>query len=221
MVGPSPFGSFFLLDIGYFFLPQKDYLTCFVQVLKVSLIQKRGFYPLRILTLEFSVFLPLQGIAPGNNCLGGVSLKDYKIIQKIKKGNENQIILGDFNCTMDKLNRDAGNKTQRICRCCSNYSLSKLIMDNGLEDLWRRENPGSEFTLYNRSSETRSRINRVYADIKIASNTKINHMMVSFTDHYNAIFIDRLPSKSKIGKDSWHFNNSLLWKPKFSSATKN
>ena len=34
---------------------------------------------------KLSVFLPLQGIAPGNNWLGGVSLKDYKIIAKIKK----------------------------------------------------------------------------------------------------------------------------------------
>ena len=31
-----------------------------------------------------SVFMPLQGIAPGNSWLRGVSLKDYKIIWKIK-----------------------------------------------------------------------------------------------------------------------------------------
>ena len=54
-----------------------------------------------------------------------------------------------------------------------------------------------------------SRIDRVYTDIKIANNTKINHIMVSFTNHYNAISIDRLPSKTKIGKYSWYFNNSL------------
>ena len=52
----------------------------------------------------------------------------------------------------------------------------------------------------------RSRIDRVYTDIytdiKIAYNTKINHIMVSFTDHYNAISIDRLPLKTKIGRDS-------------------
>ena len=47
-----------------------------------------------------------------------------------------------------------------------------------------------------------SRIDRVYTDIKIANNTKINHIMVSFTNHYNAISIDRLPSKTKIGKYS-------------------
>ena len=109
----------------------------------------------------------------------------------------------------------------RLYRCCFNYALSKLIVDNELEDLWRRENSdSSEFTHCDRSSGTRSRMDRVYTDIKIASNTKINHIMVSFTDHYNAIFIDRLPSQTKIGKDSWHFNNSFLCKPEFSSTTK-
>ena len=84
-----------------------------------------------------------------------------------------------------------------------NYALLKLIVDNGLDDLWRRENPdSSEFTSYDKSSGTRSMIERVYTDINIASNTKNNDIMVSFTDHYNAIFIDRYPSKTKIGKDS-------------------
>ena len=53
---------------------------------------------------------------------------------------------------MDKMDRDGENKTQRLYRCCSSYALSKLIKDNELEDLWRRENPGSsEFTRYDRS----------------------------------------------------------------------
>ena len=54
----------------------------------------------------------------------------------------------------------------------------------------------------------------------MANNAKIYHIMVSFTDHYNAIFIDRFSSKTKIGKDSWYFNNSLLCKPEFSLTTK-
>ena len=52
-------------------------------------------------------------------------------------------MLGDLNCTMDKIDRDGENKTQILYRCCCNYTLSKLIVDNGLEDLWRRENPDS------------------------------------------------------------------------------
>ena len=54
------------------------------------------------------------------------------------KGIENKIILGDFNCTLDKMGRHGGNKAQRIYRCRSNYALLKLIVNNGLEDLWKR-----------------------------------------------------------------------------------
>ena len=45
-------------------------------------------------------------------------------------GNENKIILGHFNITMDKMDSDGGNKTQRLYRCCSRglgYTGSPLI----------------------------------------------------------------------------------------------
>ena len=62
------------------------------------------------------------------------------------------MILGDFSCTMDKISRDGGNKTQRIYRFRSSYAVLKLIVDNGLEDLWRREKLYScEITHYYRS----------------------------------------------------------------------
>ena len=68
------------------------------------------------------------------------------------KRNENKIILEDFNCTMNKMDRDGENKTRRPYWCCSSYALSKLIVDIELEDLWRRENPDSpEFTCYDKS----------------------------------------------------------------------
>ena len=61
-------------------------------------------------------------------------------------------MLGDLNCTIDKIDRNGENKTQRLYRGCSSYAVSKVIMDNKLEDLWRRENPDSpEFTCYDRS----------------------------------------------------------------------
>ena len=108
------------------------------------------------------------------------------------EGNENKVILGDFNCTMDKMERDGRSKT--LYRCRFNHALSNRIVDNGLEDLWRRKNPdSSKFTRYKRCPGTRSRVDIVYTDIQIAYNIKINHIMVSFTDHYKAIFIDRFP----------------------------
>ena len=56
-------------------------------------------------------------------------------MQNKNKGSERKIMLGDLNCTMDKIDRDGEKKTQILCTCCSNYALSKLIVDNGLEDL--------------------------------------------------------------------------------------
>ena len=68
------------------------------------------------------------------------------------KGNENKIILEDFNYTMDKMDRDGENKTKSRYWCCSSYALSKLAVGNGLAGRWRRENPVSlESTLYDRS----------------------------------------------------------------------
>ena len=66
--------------------------------------------------------------------------------------NENKIILGGFHCAIDKMDRDGESKTQRLNGCSSNYPLSKIIVDNVLENLYRRENSDSpEFTHYNRS----------------------------------------------------------------------
>ena len=64
------------------------------------------------------------------------------------KRKEIKIILGDFSCTMDQMVRNGGSKAQRIHRCRSNYVLSKIIVNNQLNDLWRKMNPdSSEFTL--------------------------------------------------------------------------
>ena len=62
-------------------------------------------------------------------------------------GDKDKIMIGGFNCTVDIMDRDGGNKTQRIYRCCFNYAMSKIIADNGLMDLWGKESPdSSEFT---------------------------------------------------------------------------
>ena len=54
------------------------------------------------------------------------------------EGNENKILLGDFNCTLDKMDRYEGNKTRKLYRCHSTFALSKIVVDNGLEDPERR-----------------------------------------------------------------------------------
>ena len=42
---------------------------------------------------------------------------------------------------MDKMDKDGENKTQIPYWHSSSYALSKPIVDNELENLWRRENP--------------------------------------------------------------------------------
>ena len=44
-------------------------------------------------------------------------------MQNKNEGNENKIITGDLNCTMDKIDRDGENKAQRFYRTCSNCAL--------------------------------------------------------------------------------------------------
>ena len=40
-------------------------------------------------------------------------------------------------------------------------------------------------------------IDRLYTDVKITYSTKMIHIMVSFSDYQNSIFIDRVPYKQK------------------------
>ena len=100
---------------------------------------------------------------------------------------------------MDKMNgKHKENKTQILYRYSFSYSLSKLIADNRLEDLWRRDPDSLQFTHYDRSFGKDP--GQTGSDLKIANNAKINHIMVSFKDYYNVVSIDRL-SQTKTGKD--------------------
>ena len=109
--------SFSFLEVA----TQKECFFCFIWVLMVSLrltlIQKGGLCPLRLLPLmiEFSVCVPFQGIAPENSWLGGrffEGLQNY--MQNKNEENENKIIIEDLNRTMDKIDRDGENKTNTL-----------------------------------------------------------------------------------------------------------
>ena len=114
---------------------------------------------------------------------------------------------------MVRMDRYGGNETQRLCGCCPNYA---LILDNGLDFLWRRENPDfSEFNRYDRPFCNDPGQTESILIEKNANNTKSNHIISSFADHYNAISIDGPSSKTKIGKGSLYFKNSILFKPEF------
>ena len=56
-----------------------------------------------------SAYSTREQLDRGRFCEG---LQNY--MENKNKGNENKIILEDFNCTMDKTDRDGENKTKRL-----------------------------------------------------------------------------------------------------------
>ena len=62
---------------------------------------------------EFSVFMPPQGKEQLDRGRFSEGLQS-NMENKKKNENENKIILEDFHCTMDKMERDGENKTQRF-----------------------------------------------------------------------------------------------------------
>ena len=67
---------------------------------------------------------------------------------------------------------------------------------------------------------TRSRIERVYTDIKIASDTKINHIIVSFTDQIMLFLVTDCLQKLNLEKVKCTLIILFRCKPGFSSTTK-
>ena len=59
------------------------------------------------------MFVFFQGIAPENSWLESISLKEYKIIWKINaREMKTKFYLENLINTMDKMERDGGNKAQ-------------------------------------------------------------------------------------------------------------
>ena len=121
----------------------KGCLSYFVLDLKVYTDPKRRFVSFKFTPFNDRVFCDfvLSGYSTREKLDRGRFFEGLQNYMEKNKGNENKIILEDFNCTMDKMDRDGENKTKILYLCCSSYVRSKPIVDNGLEDLWRRENP--------------------------------------------------------------------------------
>ena len=65
-------------------------------------------------------------------------LQNY--MENENEGNESKTLLENFNCTKDKMEREMMEIKHRLYRSCFIYALSKLNVDNGLENLWKKEN---------------------------------------------------------------------------------
>ena len=75
------------------------------------------------LSWEFSVCAPSGHSTREQQARGHIFEELQNYMQNKNQGNKNKTIIGDLNCTMDKIDRDGENKTQIIYRCCSNYAL--------------------------------------------------------------------------------------------------
>ena len=86
-------------------------------VTEVDTDPKERFVSFKVTTSnESSLFVPLQGIAPEQLARGRFFEGLQKYLQNKSEGNENNIMLGVLNCTINKIDRDGENKTQRLYR---------------------------------------------------------------------------------------------------------
>ena len=132
----------------------KGCLSCFIWDLKVDTDPKERFVSFKFTPSNdrvLYIYAP-SGYSTREQLDRGPfyeGLQNY--MENRNKGNENKIMLEDFNCTMDKIDRDVETKTQRPYWCYPSYVLSKRIVDNGLEELQRRKNSDSpQFIRYDR-----------------------------------------------------------------------
>ena len=66
----------------------------------------------------------------------------FQLKENKNEGNENKIILGDFNCNIDKMQRDGENKTNFIdVILIIPYQNSSWIMDSRIYGEGRTQNP--------------------------------------------------------------------------------
>ena len=106
----DPFFS--LLEIPF----QKVYLSYLIQallmLLRLTQIQKGDLCPSNLLLLvtEFFVFILLQDSSREQLARGHFFEEFQNYMENKFQGNENKIKKGDFNCTLDKMDRDEGNK---------------------------------------------------------------------------------------------------------------
>ena len=81
----------------------------------MTLIQKGGLCPLRLLPLitEFCVYAT-SGYSTREQLDKGRFFEELQNMENKNKVNENKIITEDFNCTMNKIDRDGENKTKSL-----------------------------------------------------------------------------------------------------------
>ena len=101
------------------------------------------------------------------------------------------------------MDRDGGNKEQRLYIYGSNYALSKPAVYNRLKinREWRTQILLSSSTAIDPLAQNPGWRGSILIQKLIKILILVTNILTYVTDHYNAISFDRLSSKTKIGKD--------------------
>ena len=138
----------------------------------------------------------------------------HKIANSLMSYNENKIVIGDFNLTMDV-------DLDRMNTYCNNnksmHVVEQIIQRYSLEDVWRVRNPDEKqysWFKINKREQKASRIDLALTD-KGLNVENVTFFPVANTDH-QAIFLAIKTHKGKErGVGYWKFNNMLLHDPEF------
>ena len=130
-----------------------------------------------------------------------------RLIRKYMPHGSNLILLGDFNTTLDKLDRISGENFDTDVQ----KELQGILNEFDLEDHWRLQNPKERvYTHYHGRTDTYARLDRAYTTTKIRTDIHIKHNINSFSDHYNSVILKRSNKDFERGKGYWILNNALL-----------
>ena len=130
-----------------------------------------------------------------------------RLIRKYMPHGSNLILLGDFNTTLNKLDRTSGENFDTDVQ----KELQGILSEFDLEDHWRLQNPKERvYTHYHGRTDTYARLDRAYTTTKIRTDIHITHNINSFSDHYHSVILKRSNKDLERGKGYWILNNALL-----------
>ena len=131
---------------------------------------------------------------------------------------------GDFNCTQNSfLDRRHDKKipTHTLNEDRGNKELKSLMMENNLEDVWRRRNPSARrYSYFKANSKIASRIDYwLISETLDSSVLNVTNKAATHTDHY-AIILRIKTSICERGKGYWKLSSKLLNTAEFDAMFK-
>lgn len=131
-----------------------------------------------------------------------------------KKNEQNLIVLGDFNCTLDKsVDRYPINQNEDI----GNIQLKLCIDNNDLEDIWRIRYPTKKISTFARGN-AKSRIDYIFTSSRINFRIeKCNIINCIYSDH-DAIGLTIKTNEIERGPGYWKLSSKIVESVEFKNT---